>query len=70
MQWTSWQIARPGQDPEKLSARGVEALRAAVFIERVGVLPPGHLSRMHRFDWRVSPAGAAWLAANHGLAKC
>jgi hypothetical protein len=28
------------------------------------VLPSGNLMRFHDFDWKVTDAGAAWLAAN------
>jgi hypothetical protein len=63
-QWTSWTLQRPGQAPEKITARGVDRLREFAFIERVGVRPPGELTRFHDWDWRVSNAGFAWLAAN------
>ncbi|WP_375312818.1 hypothetical protein WHZ77_05935 [Bradyrhizobium sp. A5] len=44
--------------------RGINRLRELAFIERDGVLPGGQLTRFHDFDWRISDAGAAWLAAN------
>lgn len=64
MTWTSWTVTRPGCDPAKFRDRGIDALRKLAFIERDGVLPPGHLARIHRFDWKITPAGAACLAAN------
>ncbi|MGY3356414.1 hypothetical protein ACVWZK_003077 [Bradyrhizobium sp. GM0.4] len=62
--WTSWTLQRPGRAPEKISSRGVDRLRECAFIERAGVLPPGNLTRFYNFDWRITPAGAAWLAAH------
>ena len=66
-QWSSWTLQRPGLAPEKITSRGVDRLREAVFIARDGVLPPGGLKRFHDFDWKITAAGAAWLAANVGV---
>jgi hypothetical protein len=62
--WISFVLRRHGKDPERISERGVNALRKLAFIERVGTLPPGHPPRMLDFGWRVTDAGRAWIAAN------
>jgi hypothetical protein len=68
--WTSWTLQLPGAEPKKLTERPLNPLLKSAFIARGGVLPPGRLERMHEFDWKITEAGAAWLAANHGPAKC
>jgi hypothetical protein len=62
--WTEWRLQMPGRDPEKICERGINALRKVAFIQRDGVLPPGRLPRWFEFDWSITPAGRAWLAAD------
>jgi hypothetical protein len=64
--WTEWVLHQTDQGPEKISERGINALRKVAFIERDGVLPPGRLPRWFEFDWRVTAAGKAWIEANEG----
>jgi hypothetical protein len=68
--WTTWTLAPPGLAPQRVGTRGIESLRQLAFIERVGVLPPGDLTCFHDFDWKISQAGLAWLAANARATKC
>jgi hypothetical protein len=63
--WISFSIQRaPGQAEEKITRRPVDRLRECAFIERIGTLPQGLPKRMMTFDWRITAAGHAWLAAN------
>jgi hypothetical protein len=68
--WTTWTLQLPGHTPERIGARGIDRLREVAFIARDGVLPQSALTRFHDFDWKIADAGRAWLAANHGPAKC
>lgn len=64
--WTDFHIYRPGRNPERMNERGINALRKLAFIARDGVLPPGAVLRGYvSHDFKITPAGAAWLAA-HG----
>jgi len=62
--WTQWHIGAPGTPFVRIAERGINALREFAFIARDGVLPDGNLTRFHEFDWSITPAGHAWLAAN------
>jgi hypothetical protein len=62
--WTEWVLHQTDQGPEKISERGINALRKVAFIERDGVLPPGRLPRWFVFDWKITDAGKAWIEAN------
>jgi hypothetical protein len=64
--WTDWLLQMTGGEPAKLTEgrSGILKLRKLAFIERDGVLPPGRLERCFEFDWRVTAAGMAWIAAN------
>jgi hypothetical protein len=62
--WTKWTLQVTGHDRDKINERGINRLRECAFIGRVGVLPPGRLDRWYDFDWRVTDAGKAWIAAN------
>jgi hypothetical protein len=61
--WTEWMLIR-GYEADKITERGINALRKVAFIERDGVLPPGRLEHWFEFDWRVTAAGKAWIEAN------
>lgn len=63
--WSSFTLQKSGADPKKLTERHTEPLVRLSFIERDGVLPvPGVMRHFREFDWKITPAGAAWLAAN------
>jgi hypothetical protein len=61
--WSSFTLTPPGGAPAKITARPLRPLLQNVFIARVGTLPP-RKDRWFEFDWKITPAGAAWLAAN------
>jgi hypothetical protein len=61
--FSSWTLQRPGQDPEKITERPISPLVKLAFIARNGELPPD-TRRWYDFDWKVTEAGRAWLAAN------
>lgn len=64
-EWSSWRLQRgPGQSEDKITHLPIGRLRGCAFIERIGTLPPGHPRRVLVYPWRVTDAGAAWLAAN------
>lgn len=56
--WSSWTLQRPGREPEKLTARPIDALRELAFIARDGVRPSDP-TRWYEFDWHVTDAGRA-----------
>jgi hypothetical protein len=62
--WTEWRLRMPGREPERIGERGINSLRRHAFIARDGVLPPGRLPRWFEFDWSITDAGKAWLAAD------
>jgi hypothetical protein len=64
--WTEWTLWDCGHQMKKLTEGrgGILKLRECDFIARDGVLPPGRLERWYEFDWRVTPAGKAWIEAN------
>lgn len=64
-EWDSFKI-QPVDAPawEKVTCRPVDRLREQSFIARVGTPPPGRPKKMIVFDWVVTDAGRAWLAAN------
>jgi hypothetical protein len=67
--WTKWWLTICGQQaPVNLTEGrgGILKLRKLAFIERDGVLPPGRLERWYEFNWKVTGAGQAWIAANTG----
>lgn len=65
--WTEWTLIEPGQLPQRIGERGINALRRVAFIARDGVLPPGRLPRWLEFDWIITVAGDAWLAAHPNI---
>ena len=63
-EWSSWRLQRgPGQAEDKITHLPIDRLRGCAFIELVCKLPPGP-RRVLVYPWRVTEAGAAWLAAN------
>jgi hypothetical protein len=64
--WTDWRLRRQDGVIEKVSEgrSGILKLRQLAFIERDGTLPPGRLERWFEFDWKITDAGKAWIAAN------
>jgi hypothetical protein len=62
--WTEWHIGAPRFSSVRIGKRDINALRKVAFIQRDGVLPPGRLPRWFEFDWSITDAGMAWLAAN------
>ena len=62
--WTSWTLQTPGDDPKKITERPLNPLIRVAFIARSGDLPPGRIPRWLEFDWHVTDAGRAWMAAN------
>jgi hypothetical protein len=62
--WTEWSLHAPGHEPKKIGERAVNSLVKHAFIARDGVLPSGRLPRWLNFDWSITTAGKAWLAAN------
>lgn len=65
--WTEWTEIAPGQPAQRIGERGINALRRVAFIARDGILPPGRLSRWFEFDWSITAAGKAWLAAHPNI---
>jgi hypothetical protein len=61
--WTTWGLHVVGWAPKRIRDSVVEALRNP-FIARVGILSPGRRTRWYHFDWHVTDAGRARLAAN------
>lgn len=66
--WSSFTLAKPGAAPAKVTARPLNPLLECVFIARNGTLPPRKDS-WYEFDYGITDAGHAWLAANAGRAK-
>lgn len=62
--WTVFELHVPGHEPKKLGERAVDGLRRHAFIARDGVLPPGRLPHWFNFDWSITTAGRACLAAD------
>jgi hypothetical protein len=65
--WTTYKMTTAGVT-SKLRWPSMGQLVRCAFIERIGTLPPGHPRKIMVFDWVITPAGHAWLAANDGLA--
>jgi hypothetical protein len=59
--WTEWRIGAPGMPPVRINERNINALRKVSFIARDGVLPPGRIPEWLEFEWKITPAGQAWL---------
>ena len=60
--WTEWWLI--DWTRKRLTERPINTLRKVAFIARDGVLPPGRIPEWTEFDWLITPAGHAWLAAN------
>lgn len=67
--WTEWLLTDATGSSERITERGINALRKLAFIERDGVLPPGRLPHWHGFDWKITGAGKAWIEANGGRSR-
>ena len=65
--WYHLDLPDGGRGPMVMT-RAMNRLENFGFIERIGELPPGYPTKVMRYDWRISAAGAAWLAANDGQA--
>ncbi len=63
--WFNYKMTMPDGSPgPAVRTRAMIRLRALAFIERVGDLPPGYPTRVMDYDWKITDAGQAWLAAN------
>jgi|SRR5665213_1203553 len=51
-------------DGERACGHAVRRLGLLGLIERCGTLPPDWRERHLDYDWRISAAGHAWIAAN------
>lgn len=62
--WRSFRLLRAGNPEERVRGPAIDPLMEAAFVERVGAWPEEKPRWMVTFDWRITDAGRAWLAAN------
>lgn len=62
--WSEIAMYLPDGTEREIMTRALNRILETGFIERVGERPRSWPTKILEFDWRVTPAGLAWMAAN------
>jgi hypothetical protein len=62
--WSDWHMILPDGSRRMVMTRALNRLLETGFVDRAGELPPGHPTSVLEFEWPLTPAGRAWMAAN------